>query len=507
VTNRRRLSFGVPLPLLAVAGVLIPISGTEAAPPAQSAAETAYHALPSRPVGDADRGQAGVERTAIAVAAWLGAVPTAENGAACNPEHLLVSWTAPPAGAKGAFAGTLGPAPTVNTTAVNGLVHCATSDFAYMGFTARYANGRWDVTSVPVLADDEAHRQEVVEAPRPSPVDVASLDGRVFGAAIEAPAAYEPQRTCDATGKVGTVALKNLLLKTYPGSRTLGIGTGCDGSTSEHHEGRAFDWGVRITTASEKAMAESFIQKVLARDQHGNDFALARRMGIMYMIWNRKIWSSYAASDGWRPYSGSSPHTDHIHISMSWAGAQGRTSFWSGNVAQVLAASTPRSGGGTAQLAAAKPRTTATSAPRKQRTTTIDTQLTAEQKAQKQAEYEAWKAERAARLARRNATTTTTEPDDESTTTTSTTWRRRSTTTTSTTVKPTTTTTVKPTTTTVPLTPEQIAARLARRRRTSPTTTTTVKATTTTTVKPTTTTAAPAPTTTAAPPATTTTTQ
>jgi hypothetical protein len=487
VTNRRRLSFGVPLPLLAVAGVLIPISGSEASPSAQTAAETAYHALPSRPAGDSDRGQAGVERTAIAVAAWLGAVPTAENGAACNPEHLLVSWTAPPAGAKGAYAGTLGPAPTEATTEVNGIVHCATSDYAYMGFAAKYVSGRWDVVSVPVLADDEAHRTEVIEVPRPSPVDVASLDGRIFGAAIEAPAAYEPQRTCDATGKVGTVALKNLLLKTYPGSRTLGIGTACNGSTSEHHEGRAFDWGVRITTAAEKAMADSFIQKVLARDQHGNDFALARRMGIMYMIWNRQIWSSYRASDGWRPYTGSSPHTDHIHISMSWAGAQGRTSFWSGNVAQVLAASTPRSGTAT-QLAVARPRTTVTTAPRPPRSTTVTTQLTAEQKAQ----YEAWKAERAAR---RRATTTTTAPSTNRSTTTTSTWRR---TTTSTTVKPTTTTTVRPTTTTVPLTPEQIAALLARRRRSTttttvkPTTTTTTVKATTTTVTPTTTTAAPA---------------
>jgi peptidoglycan hydrolase-like protein with peptidoglycan-binding domain len=65
----------------------------------------------------------------------------------------------------------------------------------------------------------------------------------------------------------------------------------------------------------------------------------------MYLIWNNKIWGAYRASEGWRPYStcASHPekssdtacHRDHIHISLSWAGAARRTSFWSGRVAAV----------------------------------------------------------------------------------------------------------------------------------------------------------------------------
>src|SRR5438270_170493 len=50
---------------------------------------------------------------------------------------------------------------------------------------------------------------------------------------------------------------------------------------------------------------------------------------------DRHIWGAYLADQGWRPYEGVSPHTDHIHISFSWAGALGQTSFWTGQVANV----------------------------------------------------------------------------------------------------------------------------------------------------------------------------
>jgi peptidoglycan hydrolase-like protein with peptidoglycan-binding domain len=57
---------------------------------------------------------------------------------------------------------------------------------------------------------------------------------------------------------------------------------------------------------------------------------MASRLGVMYVIYNRKIWSAY--SPGWRDYTGADPHTSHIHISMSWNGARGHTSFWTGRL-------------------------------------------------------------------------------------------------------------------------------------------------------------------------------
>ncbi len=121
----------------------------------------------------------------------------------------------------------------------------------------------------------------------------------VFGAAIDAFAAYDGQDTCDPTAKPGAVALRDLLEQTYPVTSALGIGRDCNvGGTSEHKEGRAYDWGVNAFDPAQKAMAEDLLAWLLATDAHGNVNAMARRLGIMYMIWNRQIWKSYGTNRG-----------------------------------------------------------------------------------------------------------------------------------------------------------------------------------------------------------------
>jgi hypothetical protein len=37
---------------------------------------------------------------------------------------------------------------------------------------------------------------------------------------------------------------------------------------------------------------------------------------IKYAISNRRIWSAVRADEGWRPYTGSNPHTTHAHVSV-----------------------------------------------------------------------------------------------------------------------------------------------------------------------------------------------
>ncbi len=37
---------------------------------------------------------------------------------------------------------------------------------------------------------------------------------------------------------------------------------------------------------------------------------------VSYLIFNKKIWSRQLASSGNRPYSGSNPHTKHLHVSI-----------------------------------------------------------------------------------------------------------------------------------------------------------------------------------------------
>jgi hypothetical protein len=166
-------------------------------------------------------------------------------------------------------------------------------------------------------------------------------------AGIEALARYVPANSCDPTPKSGAQQFGDLLEATYP-TTTYGISRTCGTDplpTSEHYDGRAVDWMTSVRDASGKARADAVIAWLFASDESGNRYANARRLGVMYLIWNNRIWGSYRAADGWRPYStcGSHPesswdtkcHRDHIHFSFSWEGAMGRTSFWTRTPAAV----------------------------------------------------------------------------------------------------------------------------------------------------------------------------
>jgi hypothetical protein len=180
-------------------------------------------------------------------------------------------------------------------------------------------------------------------APRPAPAPAGPIVGKANGPEIEGYARYEGQSTCDPTPKPGTLALRSLLLAHFPNTGSAGISRDCAvGGRSEHKEGRAFDWSANVTNAGQRASVEAFFAELFATDQYGHKHAMARRMGIMYVIWNHSIWSAYEADAGWQPYTGTNPHTDHVHISLSWAGARAETSFWSGTVVPGLPDGLPR---------------------------------------------------------------------------------------------------------------------------------------------------------------------
>ena len=162
-------------------------------------------------------------------------------------------------------------------------------------------------------------------------------------AGIESLAAYVPANSCSPTARPGTVQLGRLLTSTYPGT-TFGGARGCGAlPNSEHHDGRAVDWMNSLRNAKQAAQAKAVISWLFATDDDGNTYANARRLGVMYVIWNNKIWGAYSADQGWRAYSSCAKHPqkswdntchrNHMHLSLSWAGAMGRTSYWSGEVA------------------------------------------------------------------------------------------------------------------------------------------------------------------------------
>jgi len=131
------------------------------------------------------------------------------------------------------------------------------------------------------------------------------------------------ESVCDPSPQPGVVRFKDWVMSEW-GGRSLGIVRECGltGSTSGHYSGSAWDWGLNASDPQEAAIAEDMLQWLLK-----NDAEMFRRAGLGYVIWNKKIYSP-RISTSWRPYTGRSPHTDHVHFSFGPDGAAGSTSFF-----------------------------------------------------------------------------------------------------------------------------------------------------------------------------------
>jgi peptidoglycan hydrolase-like protein with peptidoglycan-binding domain len=152
---------------------------------------------------------------------------------------------------------------------------------------------------------------------------------------IEPMAAYVPSDSCDPQTKPGTAALAALLAKTYTGTIYYTVRP-CEASVSEHYQGRAIDWMVSAKDSAQYADAAALFRYLFATDAYGNTYSNARRLGVMYLVYNNLIWGSWDRK--WQPYNNcanqpgsaydNSCHRTHVHISLSWEGANKRTSFW-----------------------------------------------------------------------------------------------------------------------------------------------------------------------------------
>lgn len=149
---------------------------------------------------------------------------------------------------------------------------------------------------------------------------------------------YQPQTRCSPAAKPGTVAMGRWIVRRYGGGFG-GISRPCQRrSTSEHYEGRAFDWSVSATSAADRERVRRFLQDLFATDRPGNTHARARRMGVMYVIWNDQMYAAWDAYEAERYQSSSCPrlrtcsatlrHRDHVHISLTRKAARGETSWY-----------------------------------------------------------------------------------------------------------------------------------------------------------------------------------
>jgi hypothetical protein len=85
---------------------------------------------------------------------------------------------------------------------------------------------------------------------------------------------------------------------------------------------------------------DRFLAKLFQTDADGEEHALARRMGIMYIIWNDHMYRAYGnphfAKDDY--LSSSCPsrkkcsktlrHRDHVHLSLSKPGGRAETTWY-----------------------------------------------------------------------------------------------------------------------------------------------------------------------------------
>lgn len=157
--------------------------------------------------------------------------------------------------------------------------------------------------------------------------------------AIEPFPDWEGAQLCDPVVHGGPKKLQALLTATY-GTTSYGITRSCSGTagTSEHNEGRALDW--MISGKTQKAYANAFLTWLFATDSAGNTYAMARRMGIMYVVWDNRMFRLYDVDRGWTEYDGclsrlsasddTDCHRNHVHFSFTWDGAGSATSYWSG---------------------------------------------------------------------------------------------------------------------------------------------------------------------------------
>ncbi len=169
----------------------------------------------------------------------------------------------------------------------------------------------------------------VGQAPFPTSANSPGLPGSQAASNVVEPAPpYVPQTSCDPGEKKGIKAFKALVMSTYPAGRDWGSSRNCtDDGTSEHLEGRAWDWNVDVNNPTQFTQAGQLLGWLTA-----DGGANAKRLGIMYIGYNYRIWGAYRASEGWRALSNSNPHTDHVHFSFTWNGARKKTSFWTGKV-------------------------------------------------------------------------------------------------------------------------------------------------------------------------------
>lgn len=156
---------------------------------------------------------------------------------------------------------------------------------------------------------------------------------------LEGWAEHQPNFRCDTTPKPGVERFRDHVLSRFGGGDKGIINRTCGptGPSSEHHDGRAWDWriipGWTIDGQYTEPDLSGFLKWLLGEDCKGRPAATARRAGIMYVLWHDKAWRSYdtqwgKAGEIYTIPPGTHPHLDHVHISFGFPGSLATTSLF-----------------------------------------------------------------------------------------------------------------------------------------------------------------------------------
>jgi hypothetical protein len=185
----------------------------------------------------------------------------------------------------------------------------------------------------------QASAAPVPAVPVPAAVSAVVPGHPIFPATIEAFPRYEPETGCSPTAKPGALELQRILRVTYGASIASNIVRACTSKSSGHEEGRAIDWMVSQRKAAQRAQGDALVGWLLAADEYGNTRAMARRLGVQYVIWKSRILSFTGPATSWREYDDCLTarttaaddtycHRDHVHLSLTWAGAREQTTWY-----------------------------------------------------------------------------------------------------------------------------------------------------------------------------------
>jgi hypothetical protein len=156
-------------------------------------------------------------------------------------------------------------------------------------------------------------------APRPrtpTAVSFATTVGSQAGAAAGA-ASGGPKTLAEALAAAVKAGYKYTLgpVKDYVATAAYEIGPkfgiktiyGWAPGLYEHPKGRALDFMIN-TPGLGAPTGSALATYVVANYQ---------RLNVYYVIWNRQVWNVTRINDGWHKYTGTNPHTDHVHVSFN----------------------------------------------------------------------------------------------------------------------------------------------------------------------------------------------